>query len=68
VINVFQKSPSEGISQLWDDWIGEDSIGSYQSNLGLSNHPIVERCLSLGLFWHALITLFVPFENNSVIA
>ena len=50
VINVCQKSPSEDISQVWDDWIGQDSNGSYQSNLGLSNHPIVERCLNSDFF------------------
>jgi hypothetical protein len=50
VINACQKSPSEDISQLCDDWIGQDSIGSYQSKLGLSNHLIVERCLHSDFF------------------
>ena len=35
VINAYQKSPSEGISQLWDDWIGQDLIDTSQdSNRG----------------------------------
>jgi hypothetical protein len=60
VINACQKSPSEGISQLSDDWIDQDLIDTSHSNLDISNHPIVERCLHSDFFGkHGSVYLFL---------